>query len=181
MFGFFKRAHAEATTKMMIDDMVRLARQRWEGLPSFVWGDPYVRGYMHGLICGLLQANSEGALKGENLVIVATRVWQHATGQDPKRYLQAMAIPWAQQDPDAAAATKAGIEDAYLWLAFYVRRPDLKNEKCSRVFEAAQRQDREMLAIMGTAADTMASAASILFCANFLGRIGELVGDEAPT
>ena len=69
--------------------------------------------------------------------------------------------------PSRSAVARA-FDDAGLWLTFYNRRPNMKSMRAQQVFDAAQRQDREMLTLYGEASDTMASAAAILFMADRL-------------
>ena len=57
MSGFPTRA--ETTTNFIIKKMTDMLRRQWGDLPSHVWRDPYVVGYMQILICGLLNINSQ--------------------------------------------------------------------------------------------------------------------------
>ena len=173
MFGFPTRA--EATTNTMIKQMTEMLRRQWGDLPSHVWRDPYVVRYMQILICGLLKINSQGKLSGEELGMPAARIWCHATGEDPAPFMRWAAN--ALSAPSRSAVARA-FDDAGLWLTFYNRRPNMKSMRAQQVFDAAQRQDREMLTLYGEASDTMASAAAILFMADIGGRVGDLVGGQ---
>ena len=164
---------AETTTKFIIKQMTDMLRRQWGDLPSYVWRDPYVVGYMQILICGLL--NSQGKLSGEELGMPAARIWCHATGEDPAPFMRWAAN--ALSAPSRSAVARA-FDDAGLWLTFYNRRPNMKSMRAQQVFDAAQRQDREMLTLYGEASDTMASAAAILFMADIGGRVGDLVGGQ---
>ena len=164
---------AETTTKFIIKQMTDMLRRQWGDLPSYVWRDPYVLGYMQILICGLLNINSQGKLSGEDLGMPAVRIWLHGTGEDP-----ALFVRWGVNGAPPRSAVARAFDDAGLWLTFYNRRPNMKSVRAQRIFEAAQRQDREMLTLFGEASDTMASAAAILFMTDLGGRVGDLVGGE---
>ena len=86
MSGFPTRA--ETTTKFIIKQMTDMLRRQWGDLPSHVWRDPYVVGYMQILICGLLNLNSQGKLSGEELGMPAARIWLHGTGEDPALFMR---------------------------------------------------------------------------------------------
>ena len=171
MSGFPTRA--ETTTNFIIKQMTDMLRRQWGDLPSHVWRDPYVVGYMQILICGLLNINSQGKLSGEDLGMPAARIWLHGTGEDPALFMR-----WGVNGAPRWSAVARAFDDAGLWLTFYNRRPNMKSVRAEQIFEAAQRQDREMLTLFGEASDTMASAAAILFMTDLGGRVRNLVGGE---
>jgi hypothetical protein len=87
MSGFPTRA--ETTTNFIIKKMTDMLRRQWGDLPSHVWRDPYVAGYMQILICGLLNINSQRKLSGEEVGMPAARIWLHGTGEDPALFMLA--------------------------------------------------------------------------------------------
>lgn len=166
MFGLVKRARAEASTTVQMAEIVRLIEQRWGSIPEHVWLDPYVAKFMTLLIHGLLKASSDGSyIDGDGMGLA--RVWQKVTGYDPLPLLKASMF----QEDDA----KRGGDDAALWLVFFNRHPNLSNAVVKEVFDAAQEMDRVMLSQTGEAADTMATACSIVFQRGLMQRVGEII------
>lgn len=167
MIGFFKRAHAETTVSLRLDQVKALLSSFCGPISASIWCDHFLTGYLAGAFHTLLQVSNPPNTNPSYIVLQSGRLWQAFTGLPASQFQRDVLVLADNGDRDFLR----GFDRGALWAAAVTGNVNRQHPEIAALLLGAQQKASSYERAYGEPSHHMADVASMLLIGDFFQRV----------